>query len=185
MTDKLTPQDRYNWAVNVILEHEGLFSENYDDPGGATNYGISLRFLKEYGIDINDDGQINLMDVKSLTLNEVKKIYKQYWWDKYHYEAINSLYIATKIFDMAVNMGAQEATILTQRACNACGHNLKVDGILGGKTLGALNEISLHGCEEDLKYELQEEQKWFYEHLCEEKPELKVFLNGWLSRAEW
>lgn len=181
----LTPKDRFNSAVAVVLEHEGRFSDDKNDPGGATDYGISLRFLKTYGIDINDDGQINIMDIKSLTKDKAKQIFKQYWWDKFHYEAINSLYIATKVFDMAVNMGASQAHKLVQRACNQCGHNLVVDGILGGKSLGAINEISLHGREEDLKYEIQDEQKWFYEHIAEANPKLKVFLKGWLRRASW
>ncbi len=183
--DKITPSGRYDAACNVVLEHEGLFTNNPADPGGATNYGISLRFLKSYGIDINDDGQINLMDIKSLTKEEAKAIYKKYWWDKFHYEAINSFYIATKIFDMAVNMGASQAHKLVQRACSFVGHNLKVDGILGAKSLGAINEICLHNREEDLRYEIQEEQKWFYEHLVDDHPKLKVFLKGWLNRASW
>jgi len=181
MTDeKLTPAERYNSAVIVLLNHEGGYSNHPKDPGGATNFGITQRELTRCYARLKLPS-----DVKSLTKVHAKIYYKSEWWDKYHYEAINSLYIATKIFDMAVNMGAEEAAILTQRACNACGHNLKVDGILGGKTLGVINEINLHNREEDLKYELQEEQKWFYEHLCEEKPTLKVFLKGWLSRAEW
>ena len=185
MKIKLTAEDRYDWAANIVLEHEGLFSDNTADKGGATNYGISLRFLKNQGIDINDDGQINLMDIKSLTAKKAKKIYKQYWWDKYNYEAINSIYIATKIFDMAVNMGAHQAHILTQRACNYCGYSLKEDGILGAKSVGVLNEICLYGRQQDLKYEIEDEQKWFYENLVKEQPTLKIFLQGWLKRAEW
>lgn len=180
-----TPQERFDYAVKPVFEHEGLFSNNPADPGGATNYGISLRFLKNHGIDINDDGQIDLMDVKSLTPQKAKAIYKKYWWDKYHYEAINSLAIATKILDMAVNMGAEQATKLVQRAANYCGHNLVVDGILGAKTLAAINEISQHNREQDFMDEIIDEQKWFYEHLAEEKPALKVFLKGWLRRASF
>src|SRR5690606_28086497 len=111
---------------------------------------------------------------------KAKAIYKKYWWDKYHYEAINSLAIATKILDMAVNMGAKQATELVQKAANWCGHNLKEDGILGAKTLAAINEISLHGREDEFMDEIIDQQKWFYEHLAEDKPVLNVFLKGWL-----
>jgi len=176
----LTPAERYNFAVGTLLGHEGGYSNNPADPGGATNFGITQRELTRCYARLKLPA-----DVKLLTKPQAKIYYKFEWWDKYHYEAINSLYIATKIFDMAVNMGAQQAHILAQRACNWCGHDLKVDGILGGKTLGALNEITLHNREEDLKGELINEQKWFYEHLVEEKPTLKVFLKGWLKRAEW
>ncbi len=178
-------QDNFNSAIAVVLEHEGLFTNIPQDPGGGTIYGISLRFLKNYGIDVNDDGQINLKDIEALELSEAREIYKKYWWDKYNYQAINSPYLATKIFDMAVNMGAQQAHKLVQEALSYCGHKLEVDGVLGAKTLAALNEVTLHNREEDLKYEIQEEQKWFYEHLAQNNPKLFVFLKGWLKRASW
>ena len=178
--DKLTPEKRFDYAVNVVLTNEGGYSDDIDDPGGETNFGITQS-------DLNDCAKVlNLpTEVNNLTSDDAKRLYRVMYWDKYHYEAINSLAIATKVFDLAVNMGAHQAHILAQRACNWCGHNLEVDGILGGKTIGALNEITLHNREEDLKGELINEQKWFYEHLVEEKPTLKVFLKGWLKRAEW
>jgi lysozyme family protein len=181
----MTPQQRFDSAVVVVLKHEGGYTNDKDDPGGATDYGISLRFLKDHGIDLNGDGEVNEMDIKALDIDKAIAIYKQYWWDKYHYEAINSLYYATKVFDMAVNMGGSQAHKLVQRACNQCGHNLVVDGILGGKSLGAINEIYLHNRGEDLEYETRDEQKWFYEHLAEEKPKFKKYLKGWLRRASW
>ena len=183
--NSITPEQRFNYAVNVILQHEGNFSNDANDSGGATNYGISLRFIKEEGIEINHDGIIDVNDIKDMRQTDAINIYKKYWWDKYHYEAINSLSIASKIFDMAVDIGSTQAHKIAQESCNYCGHNLVVDGILGGKTIGALNEISLHGREQDLMDELIYNHTWFYENLAEEHPKLKVFLKGWLNRAAW
>ena len=121
-----------------------------------------------------------------MTRVEAEYFYKKVYWDEYNYNAINSLPIATKIFDMAVNMGAHEAHTLVQRSLTYCGHSeIAIDGILGGKSIGAINEICLHGRQADLRIELINEAKWFYEHLVEEKPTLKKFLNGWLERASW
>lgn len=181
----MTPQERFEEAIGVILKHEGGYTDDENDPGGATDYGISLRFLEDHDIDLNSDGEVNVIDIKSLDIDKAKEIYKKYWWDKYNYEAINSLYYATKIFDMAVNMGGKQAHILVQRAVNYCGYNLVVDGILGRKSVGTINEIWIHGRGEDLKYETEEEQKWFYQHLAEEKPKFKKFLKGWLNRAAY
>lgn len=178
-----TPQSRFDYAVNIILKHEGRFTNDKDDPGGATDYGISLRFLKSYGIDINDDGQINLEDIKDLSRKKASAIYKKYWWNMYGYNDISHLLIATKIFDMAVNMGAFQAHKLTQRATNRLGYDLKVDGILGVKSKGEINEICRHGRYEDLMSELIEEQIAFYEDLVAAKPVLKKFLKGWKNRA--
>lgn len=180
--DDLTPQGRFNYAVGVILAHEGGYSNDHDDPGGETNFGITQIDLKEHIKDFTSFPT----DVKDLTQIEAEYFYKKVYWDEYNYNAINSLPIATKIFDMAVNMGSHEAHELTQRALGYCGYsNLVVDGILGGHTLAAINETCLHGREEDLMNELIDECKWFYEHLVQEKPILKKFLNGWLERASW
>ncbi len=180
-----TAQKRFDFAVKEVLKHEGGFSNNPSRTGGATEYGISLRFLQEMGIDINHDDQINIKDVKDVHFSDAVDIYKKYWWDKYDYNAINSLPVAAKIFDMAVNMGASQAHRIVQESCNYLGYDLDVDGILGAKTLFALNEITLHGREEDLMLELIDNQKWFYEHLAEENPSVRVFLKGWLNRAAW
>lgn len=182
----MTPQKRFDFAVNVVLRHEGGFSNDKNDRGGPTNYGISLRFLNEMGIDLNHDEQIDIDDIKEVHFSDAIDIYKKYFWDKYHYEAINSLAVATKIFDMAVNMGSRQAHKIAQISCGSCGHSgLVVDGILGPKTLGALNEISLHGRESDLMDELVNEQKWFYQYLAEHNPNLRIFLKGWINRAAY
>lgn len=173
---------KFDQAIPVILAHEGGYSNDPDDPGGETNFGITQKDLTEHMKFFTCFPK----DVKDLTQVEAEYFYKRIYWDEYNYNSIDSLPISTKIFDMAVNMGPHEAHELVQRALQYCGYiSLKVDGILGGATLEAINETCLHGREEDLMYELINESKWFYEHLVEEKPILKKFLNDWLKRAEW
>ncbi len=186
MLDKYSlPQERFEYAINIILQHEGGYADNSSDPGGVTDYGISLRFLQKEGIDVNHDRNIYPQDIKALSREEAIVLYKKYWWDPYHYAIINSLKIVTKIFDMAVNMGAVQAHKLTQQALNRCGTTLTVDGILGANTLKAVNDTCLRGFEGNLLSNIIDEQKCFYEQLVKDKPNLKVFLKGWLARAEY
>ena len=181
MDDELSPCNRFNYAVNIVLQHEGGYTNDPADPGGKTNFGITEEDLQEHARALNLP-----LDVKELGKTEAEYFYKKVYWDEYHYDSINSLAIATKIFDMAVNMGAYEAHELVQKALRYCGHSqIEVDGILGAKTISAINEVCLHGREQDLHCELIDEQKWFYQYLVEEKPNLKVFLDGWLKRASW
>lgn len=175
--------DRFNESMKTVFEHEGLFSDNPADPGGATNYGISLRFLKSYGIDINDDGQINLQDIKALDKPKASAIYKQYWWDRYRYGQIEWLPLATKILDMSVNMGAGQAHKLLQRALSAMGYPLVDDGLLGAKSWNAIKSAIASKMCAALLSELKEQQRWFYIDLVCDKPTLAVFLKGWLRRA--
>lgn len=178
-------KDRFNFAFNEVIKHEGGFCNNKNDPGGPTNYGVSLHFLNEMGIDINHDGLIDINDVRQIHSPVAANIYKKYFWDKYHYEAINSLAVATKIFDMSVNMGPLQAHKIVQEACNHNGYQLVNDGILGPKTFAALNEITAHNREEDLMNDIVDGQKWFYDHLVEDHPKLQVFLKGWMNRATY
>lgn len=186
MSLRLTPKKRFDFAVQNVLNHEGGFSDNPNDPGGYTNHGISLRFLKEMDIDINHDDSIDVNDIKGIYFTDAIEIYKKYWWDKYLYDAIKSLALATKIFDMAVNMGPLQAHKIVQRACKQCGQpNIKVDGILSERTFFAINEISSTGHEPELMSAIVQNQRLFYQKLVDNYPQLKVFLKGWLNRAAY
>ncbi len=180
MNNKITAQERFDAAFDDLLEHEGGYSNNPYDPGGPTNFGITQKELTRVY------KQLNLPEVvKSLTVDEAATYYKSQWWDKYHYEAINSLAIASKLFNMAVNMGPSAATRLIQESCNYLGYPIRMDGILGAETFGVINQICLYGMEEDLMGDLIDNQKWYYEQLVDAKPKLEVFLKGWLNRAAY
>jgi lysozyme family protein len=180
MTDViLTSQQRFDYALNILLQDEGGYSDDFDDPGGATNFGITQEDLDNYHQKLGLPTH-----VKDLSHEDAAKFYKVMWWDRFHYEAINSIDIATKVFDLAVNIGACEAHKLLQRALIWCGYSLiVVDGILGPKTISATNECTLHGREEDLMTELCEEARDYYSKISEENPKLYRFLKGWLKRA--
>jgi lysozyme family protein len=172
----LTPDQRFDVAVNDVLKHEGKTEDNPNDLAGVTQYGISLRFLEDTDYDDPDH---------TMTVEAAKKIYKKYWWYKYNYYSIISSQLASKIFDMAVNMGAMEAHKIVQRSCNAMGESLIVDGVMGSKTLRVLNRMYLAGKQERLMAIITTNQIAFYKMLVEQHPRLEVFLKGWLKRASY
>lgn len=204
MTDELSPSNRFNYAVNIVLQHEGGYTNDLADPGGATNFGITQKELSLCYERLNIPES-----VKKLTNNDAKIYYKSEWWDKYHYDGINSLYIATKILDIAVNIGPYPAHTLIQKTVNEYlkttniqwpdwirkiyfldkfipgDKSIPVDGLFGGITIGAINSICENYREIDLASLMQHEQKMFYINLVKEKPQLKTFLQGWLKRAEY
>lgn len=174
----------FEQAISIILKHEGGYVNDSADPGGATKYGISLRYLKNLSNnqgDLNADGIVDVNDVKNMSLQQAIAIYRKDWWYRYNYYLINDQTLATKIFDMAVNMGGGQAHKLLQRACNrVIGQDaLKVDGLLGPKTLSQLNLLQAG----QLLTVLREEMANFYHNLVKQKPSLAKFLRGWLNRA--
>lgn len=162
-------------AIPVVLEHEGGYVNNPNDNGGATNYGISLRFL------VTIDPTATIDDIKEMTKNKAIGLYKKHWWDKYNYGEIDSQLIANKVFDMAVNMGPQQAHILLQKAVNSAGpvNVLLCDGILGSETLRWTNRID----DSILIKKLSEQAALYYVKLVYNKSNLVEFLRGWLNRA--
>ncbi len=166
----------FSEAINVVLQHEGGFSDDKDDAGGATNFGISLRFLKGLGDegDIDHDGDVDADDIRKMTVQQAVAIYKTQWWDRYGYEQIHSQDVATKVFDLAVNMGAKRAHIIVQRALRAVGKVVTEDGVIGPVTMDAINNYQPRG----LLPAIRSEAAGFYRGLNQPK-----FLAGWLNRA--
>ena len=50
-----------------ILAREGGFVDDPDDPGGATNFGITIHTMRRLGVDLDGDGQVTRRDVKRLS----------------------------------------------------------------------------------------------------------------------
>jgi lysozyme family protein len=172
---------QYRCAIKQVLVHEGGYVNHPNDPGGPTNFGVSLAFLKDHGIDLNHDGVIDITDVKNMTIDQAVECFKIRFWDPGHYELVADQTIATKVFDMAVNMGPPQAHKLVQRACTDCGDPLVDDGALGTKSFGAINRLDPKA----LITAICKRQAGFYRALVAQDSRYGVFLAGWLDRAAW
>jgi lysozyme family protein len=163
-------------AISVVLAHEGGFVDDKDDPGGATNYGISARYWREeHGEKLTPD------QMRALTREQAIAEYQHAWWDRYGFGGIRDQALATKILDMAVNMGAEQATLILQRSLNELGNHVTVDGTFGPRTLHATNISD----STRLVGKLVVHQSDFYRGLARSKPAMAKFLVGWLQRAAW
>jgi lysozyme family protein len=177
--------DGFDAAVEVVLRHEGGFVNHSNDPGGATNYGITLATLQdlhEYGWldgDLDGDGDVDAEDIRLLPREMAVEIYRHQWWNRYGYGELRSTAVATKVFDLAVVSGPGRAHRLLQQALRACGHSVTIDGILGPKTRQAANEALSYS----LVPALRSEAAGFFRGLALRRPRLDAFLEGWLHRA--
>lgn len=175
-------ESKFDYAVNVVLEHEGRLSNNKKDPGGLTNWGISIRFLKAHGLDIDQDGDIDEQDIIILTKPHAKELYKEHWWLKYQYYLIQDNDVCAKTFDLAVNMPANSAHKLLQLSVNRLRNKpIGVDGIIGEQTLEAVN----NECPLLIMDEFRISAKNYYISIVNAKPQMTWALKGWLNRAAW
>ncbi len=161
----------------TLLKHEGGFVDNPNDPGGATNKGITLKTFegcaqKYLGIEPTLD------NLKALTDAQAEIIYKNLYWDRVWGDQFITQELANIVFDFFVNAGAN-ATKLLQREVNKMGSDIAVDGGMGNNTMNATNEKD----QPELYNNYKQGRIQYYKDLVEKNPKLEVFLKGWLNRV--
>lgn len=175
----------FDACLAYVLGHEGGLSENPSDPGGITMNGISLRFLREVHVDdLKRAGifsEVNEDTIRNLTPDQVSKLYYSEFWVKAPFDNIMNGMIGKYIFDMAINVGLHQATLIVQRAC-CCAQKkqdyIKDDGLFGKSTLAAVNYASFM-----LIPALIAERTGYYRLLVAQNSKNEAFIEGWLKRA--
>ena len=178
----------FDLAIKVVFYHEGYYSNDPQDSGGATKWGWSLRAAKQAGdldldglldFDIDLDGDVDISDIQALEAKEAVQLYKLHYWHKNKYDLLPED-IAIKAFDLAVVMGAPQAHKLLQRAVRAAsGAVLADDGIIGTNTKNAINKCDMGA----LIAAYRSEAAGFFRLISTTKPKNQKFLSGWLNRA--
>ena len=118
-----------------IVAREGGFVNDPDDPGGATNFGVTIHTMRALGLDLDRDGAIGVSDVRALTREQAIEIFEKHYFEKPLIARLPQALHAT-VFDMYVNAGANAVKIL-QRLLRDMDHDLVVDGVLGPRTIAA------------------------------------------------
>ena len=181
--------DRFDEFIEHTLGHEGGFVDHPNDPGGATNWGISLRFLRDLEdniieYDMDGDGDVDADDMRLLTRDQAIELYrKAFWYDELD-QFVAPIHSA-KLFDMGVNMGKNQAGKIFQRMVAGFNRDIKVDGIVGPRTVAEANKLIRVGSGAHSFRDLAGEQARFYFDLVDSKRTREVFLVGWLRRAYW
>ena len=70
--------NRFDECVNIVVGFEGGFSDHPQDSGGKTKYGITEATLNA----AFKVGIVSHNNIKDLTVEEAKTIYKVNYWDK-------------------------------------------------------------------------------------------------------
>ena len=162
--------DRFEKIFDYLLKVEGGYSNDKYDKGGKTKYGITEEDARDFGYK---------GDMQDLTKDFAKNIYlKKYYLGNKLDKVVNDK-VALSVCDFIVNGGAWGAK-KAQAALNELGFDLRVDGILGEKSLAALNEVD----ENKFLEKYHDLQRRYYRVLAANKPSQKKFLTGWLNRVD-
>jgi lysozyme family protein len=162
----------FDEAIQKVLIEEGGFVSDPLDHGGTTNRGITENTLAAWR-----KAPVTDADVKNLSVDEAKQIYKSMYWDANRVDSLPEAIRGT-YFDVCVNSGGGAACNLLQRAINGAGGNVVVDGALGPNTIKAASEVN------GLFNAFQTQRVAFYRRIVARDPSQVRFLDGWLNRVQ-
>ena len=106
----------YDEALTRLLAHEGGYSNHPSDPGGPTNFGITIDDYRKY-LKPN----ATAADVRAMKVGEAKAIYRSKYWDAMRCDEL-APGVDYCIFDYAVNSGTGRAPKVLQRLVRCAGH---------------------------------------------------------------
>jgi lysozyme family protein len=118
-----------------IVRREGGYVNDPDDPGGATNHGVTIHTMRKIGADLNGDNRITTDDVRALTSEKAAEIYLRHYFQGPKLDLL-PIPLQASVFDMQVNAGGNAVKIL-QRLLRSFDFSLKADGAIGPYTADA------------------------------------------------
>jgi lysozyme family protein len=176
--------DNFQTIHAFTVHWEGGLTDNPADPGGITNHGVSLRFLRQIR------PAATAADIRALTRAAAAALFKTHFWDALGCARL-PLPLACALYDGAVNMGPARACRQLQQAMNETGESqldeyapIAEDGVMGPATralASALKDVRLDFYAARRALALR---NGFYGALAAKRPEMKVFLTGWRNRVK-
>lgn len=174
--------------ARAIVAREGGFVNHPNDPGGATNLGVTIATLRRLGMDLDGDQDVDIDDLKLLSKAQAVQVFVDHYYKRPNIDLLPVALQAT-VFDMYVNAGNRAVKIL-QTLAGKMGEPLKVDGGLGPKTAAAIHRL-FERWGLDLVEDYGRARRAYYYRLADQKPKLRVFATsnsggkgGWIKRAE-
>lgn len=158
-------KDNFDNALDHVLKSEGGWSDNPDDPGGATMKGITFEVFKSFKRNLH----LTKDDLKAISDQDVHDLYKTLYWDKIFGDELPGG-IDYAVFDAAVNMGVGRASKLLQKSVE-----VNADGVIGQQTLQSVKSAN----PEDILNSFTVEKEYFYKSL----PTFGTFGKGWMNRV--
>lgn len=154
----------YDEALRRLLVHEGGYSNHPSDPGGPTNYGITIHDYRRYV-----KPGATAADIKAMRVTEAKAIYRAKYWDAQRCDDLPAG-VDYAVFDYGVNSGIGRSKKVLQRVIG-----VNADGVLGPKTMAAVaahdpKQTIVAICDERLRF-LKRLRTW------------PVFGRGWGRRV--
>lgn len=160
-------------SIKLILESEGGYTNEATDPGGPTNFGITIFDARMYlnpHLSLERPWTKESTDfMRHMTLDQAVEIYRSKYWAKVRGDELPAGLDYTLV-DYGVNSGVHRAIMVIQRIVG-----MVDDGKLGPLSMAAI----LEGDPADLITKVNDERMSFLRRLSI----WPVYKNGWSSRV--
>lgn len=173
-----------------IVAREGGYVNDPDDPGGATNYGVTIGTLRALGMDLTGDGRITVADVRALTPRIAGEIFQRHYFYGPRIDRLPEALHAT-VFDMYVNAGSNAVKILQRLVRRLTGRRIAADGLIGPMTLAAVEDAAQRVGAIHLRDLYGVARRDYYYRLGDLRPASRKYARrrdggkgGWITRAE-
>ena len=173
--------DKFLKCMKIVFAHEGGYSNDKDDAGGKTNFGITEATLKV----ANKRGITKITDVRNLTRDICEDIYVDMYWNmskcKTYVFPLDLI-----VFDTAINCGTSRAIQFLQEAINMLYDYkvLVVDGIYGKQTKKYVDSSTDTSNKIKILCNIYLDVRTnYYQLISKKRPANKKFLKGWLNRV--
>ena len=171
-----------------IVGREGGFVNDPDDPGGATNFGVTIHTMRQLGLDLDGDGDVDVADVRRMTRARAVDIFIEHYFRRPRIDALPEA-LQASVFDMQVNAGGN-AVIILQRLVTQMGFKATADGVIGPNTIAAVR--AAHDAAPDhIADAYGIARRNYYLGLADARPASRKFARtraggkgGWIRRAE-
>ena len=171
-----------------IVAREGGYVNDPDDPGGATNHGVTLVTLKRLGLDVTGDGVVSVEDVKSLTADQAVDIFLTHYFAAPRIGSLPEI-LQASVFDMYVNAGSNAVRLL-QILLRDMGFDLAVDAQIGPQTIKAA-QAAYRLAPAHLADAYGIARRNYYYRLADQRAASRKYVRrrdggkgGWITRAE-
>lgn len=167
-------QSKFDSVIEHSFDFEGGYANNKNDRGGETNYGITKPFLEDYKHAL--PGGIS-KPIRELTKDEARLLYKAQW-DKYNLGYIRNKDLAFVLNDYMINSNAKKVAERVQGIINSNGQNLKIDGLIGEKTLNAIHNTDKEWLIDQI---LIDRYNWYRKVVQRDRIQIEHY-RGWIKR---
>lgn len=147
-------QRNYDKALAGVLAHEGGYTNHPSDPGGPTNWGITIYDARKHW-----KANATAADVKAMPLSVAKAIYKSKYWDALRCDELPDG-VDYAVFDYGVNSGVGRAGKVLRRCLKMSDNTWRVTD----DVIAAANKVS---------------DEWLAARICDERLAFLKRLKTW------